>query len=116
MKDGEKIRLIGSAGAPFVATVGTPFSAGEIQRRIDSGEWKFPDVVGGPEKAGVEPAGAPESGPADGPQEPVSEADPDRPAQSAPKSEWIVYAARTLHMSREDAANYTKADLIDLTS
>jgi hypothetical protein len=45
---------------------------------------------------------------------PESDTDPDRPAQNAPKSEWIAYVARTQHMSREDAANYTKADLIDM--
>lgn len=43
-----------------------------------------------------------------------TDGDPDRPSQSAPKSEWIAYVARTQHMSREDAANYTKADLIDM--
>ena len=43
-----------------------------------------------------------------------SDTDGDRPSQSAPKSEWVAYVARTQHMSREDAANYTKADLIDM--
>ncbi len=47
---------------------------------------------------------------------PGSDADDDKPAQSAPKSEWVAYVARTQHMSREDAANYTKADLIDLAT
>jgi len=42
------------------------------------------------------------------------DADPDRPAANAPKSEWVAYVARTQHMSREDAANYTKADLMDM--
>lgn len=42
--------------------------------------------------------------------------DPDRPAANAPKAEWVIYIARTQHMSREDAANYTKADLIDMAS
>jgi hypothetical protein len=45
-----------------------------------------------------------------------TDVDPDRPALNAPKSEWVVYVARTQHMSREDAANYTKADLIDMVS
>lgn len=40
--------------------------------------------------------------------------DPDRPAANAPKAEWVAYVARTQHMSREDAANYTKADLMDM--
>lgn len=46
----------------------------------------------------------------------AGDADPDRPALNAPKSEWVAYVARTQHMSREDAANYTKVDLIDMTS
>lgn len=43
-----------------------------------------------------------------------TDTDPDRPAANAPKSEWVAYVARTQHMSREDAANYTKADLMDM--
>ncbi|MFJ4617419.1 hypothetical protein [Streptomyces sp. NPDC088812] len=45
-----------------------------------------------------------------------TDTDPDRPAPGAPKADWVAYVARTQHMSREDAANYTKADLIDMVS
>ncbi|MCI0384583.1 hypothetical protein LJ221_09465, partial [Streptomyces sp. CNQ085] len=38
-----------------------------------------------------------------------------RPAQSAPKREWISYAVARGLVSREDAANYTKDDLIRMT-
>lgn len=38
----------------------------------------------------------------------------DRPADEDPKSAWIDYIARRGLLSREDAAAYTKADLIDM--
>lgn len=115
MRDGDELRLIGSAGAPFMVTVGQPFTQAEIQRRLDSGEWSWP---------GDTPQPAPEPDTDEPPAEdtataePAAEAepDPDRPAQSAPKADWVAYVARTQHMSREDAANYTKADLIDMVS
>lgn len=114
MRDGDELRLIGSAGAPFMVTVGQPFTKAEIQRRLDSGEWSRPGdaPLPAPETDTEEPA-------ADGEQDtPVAEVepDPDRPAVNAPKADWVVYVARTQHMSREDAANYTKADLIDMVS
>lgn len=39
-----------------------------------------------------------------------------RPDESAPKSEWIAYVVSLGQLSAEDAANYTKDDLIDLAS
>lgn len=115
MRDGDEVRLIGSAGAPFVVTVGQPFTLAEIERRLGSGEWTRP---------GDAPASSPEPDTEEPPAEdtvteepaPEAEPDPDRPALSAPKADWVVYVARTQHMSREDAANYTKADLIDMVS
>ncbi|MFF1321443.1 hypothetical protein ACFVZZ_18755 [Streptomyces chartreusis] len=114
MRDGDELRLIGSAGAPFMVTVGQPFTKAEIQRRLGSGEWSWPGDAPepSPETDTEEPA-------AQGEQDtPAAEPDPDpdRPALSAPKADWVVYVARTQHMSREDAANYTKADLIDMVS
>lgn len=38
-----------------------------------------------------------------------------RPAQAAPKREWIDHAVAKGLVSREDAANYTKDDLIEMT-
>lgn len=113
MKAGDEFRLIGSAGAPFMVTVGQPFTEAEIQRRLDSGEWSRP---------GDAPAPSPEPDTDEPPAEdtateeaaPEAEPDPERPAQSAPKADWVAYVARTQHMSREDAANYTKADLIEM--
>lgn len=49
--------------------------------------------------------------------EPAVHASPDgRPPQAAPKSEWMAYVVRLGKLSAEDAANYTKADLIDLAT
>lgn len=39
-----------------------------------------------------------------------------RPDEDAPKSEWIAHVVSLGLLSAEDAANYTKDDLIDLTS
>lgn len=39
-----------------------------------------------------------------------------RPRDDAEKAEWIAYVVRLGKLSAEDAANYTKADLIDLAS
>jgi len=39
-----------------------------------------------------------------------------RPAVDSPKSEWIAYVVSKGLLSAEDAANYTKDDLIDLAT
>jgi len=144
LEDGQQVLLRGSGGALFRVTVGQPFTKELIERRLKSGEWSWPqDEPAAAQDAGPEPRTEEKSKPApgedspkprteltserneDGPPQPRQEivsgpdtasedGDPDRPAQSAPKSEWVVYVARTQHMSREDAANYTKADLIDM--
>ena len=142
LKDGEEVLLRGSAGALFRVTVGQPFTRDLIERRLKAGEWSWPGSE--PETATEgqpEPRTEEKSKPAPGedspkprteiksergdedepgpqPREEIvsspDDGDADRPSQSAPKSEWVAYVARTQHMSREDAANYTKADLIDM--
>lgn len=148
LTDGQEIRLLGSGGAPLLLTVGSPFSAQEIEKRLNSREWRregedAPESDGGPKprteklsKPSKDPAPGPKprteklSKPEDGkpggptprtellsnPEERTATGpvDPDRPADSAPKPEWVQYIARTHHMSLEDASNYTKADLIDM--
>ncbi|MFJ2949123.1 hypothetical protein ACIO8H_16065 [Streptomyces sp. NPDC087226] len=144
LKDGEEVLLRGGAGALFRVTVGQPFTRDLIERRLESGEWSWPGSEPKPAEQGEpEPRTEEKSKPAPGEDSPkprtelksergdadepgphpreeiVSGAvddDPDRPAQSAPKADWVVYVARKQHMSREDAANYTKADLIDMVS
>lgn len=141
LKDGEQVRLRGSGGALFLVTVGQPFTRELIEKRLNAGEWSWPGsepkaaAKGEPEPR-IEEKSKPapgedspkprtelkserdEDGPPPQPrQETVSGAgdtDPDRPSVNAPKSEWVAYVARSQHMSREDAANYTKADLIDM--
>ncbi|WP_046507100.1 hypothetical protein [Streptomyces odonnellii] len=39
-----------------------------------------------------------------------------RPAEDATKAEWIAHLVSQGRVSAEDAANYTKADLIDMVS
>ncbi|MEU2077107.1 hypothetical protein [Streptomyces sp. NPDC013489] len=39
-----------------------------------------------------------------------------RPADDAPKAEWVAFVAKSGRMSADDAANYTREDLIDLMS
>ncbi|MDX3507362.1 hypothetical protein PV755_00235 [Streptomyces caniscabiei] len=39
-----------------------------------------------------------------------------RPAEDAPKSEWVAHVVSKGLLSAEDAANYTKDDLIDLAT
>ncbi|WP_432132747.1 hypothetical protein [Streptomyces tendae] len=121
LKDGEKVRLKGSGGALFLVTVGQPFTRELIEARLARGEWSWPGTDPQPKP---EPEAETESVTEAEPAPPVSEAeaeeatpsDPNRPAVNAPKSEWVQYAARTQHMSLEDAANYTKADLIDMVN
>jgi len=113
MRDGDELRLIGSAGAPFAVTVGQPFTKAEIQRRLDSGEWSWPGDAPQPDPE-ADTDEPPTEDPDAGTPAAEAEPDPDRPALNAPKAEWVVYVARTQHMSREDAANYTKADLIEM--
>ena len=142
LKDGEEVLLRGSAGALFRVTVGQPFTRDLIERRLKAGEWSWPGsepetaTEGQPEprteekskpapgedspkpRTEIESEGGDGDKPGPQPREEIvsspDDGDADRPSQSAPKSEWVAYVARTQHMSREDAANYTKADLIDM--
>lgn len=142
LKDGEQVRLKGSAGALFMVTVGQPFTRELIERRLKSGEWSWPgETPAAAEQGQPEPRTEKLSKPSPGEDSPKPRTekesergdadepgpqprqetvtgpgadDPDRPSVSAQKSEWVAYVARTQHMSREDAANYTKADLIDM--
>ncbi|RMB81282.1 hypothetical protein [Streptomyces shenzhenensis] len=122
MKTGDKIRLRGPNGAPFVVTVGPAFEADYIETMLRTGEWSRIEDADRPPAETTPPAG-PQGNAGQAPAEttapaapPAKAPDPDRPAVNDPKSDWVAYVARTQHMSREDAANYTKADLIDMVS
>ena len=122
MRPGEKLRFRGPNGAPFVVTVGEAFTPEAIQKYLDRNEWQRLDDK--PAKK----AGATKETPGPGPAQPEQPQGagpapvPDdgqageggRPPVNAPKAEWIDYAVRQRALSREDAANFTKADLIEM--
>lgn len=141
LNQGETVRLRGSGGALFLTVVGTPFSKETIERRLGTGEWTWPDEEPPqpPEPEGPRPRTeaksepGPDAGPGPQPRtETLSKPDRDgpgpqprqetvsrpgtggRPPVNAPKSEWIDYVVRQGKASREDATNFTKADLIDM--
>ncbi|MFD5724660.1 hypothetical protein ACFWMT_00975 [Streptomyces sp. NPDC058368] len=143
MNDGDEIRLLGTGGAPVLLTVGCPFSAEEIEKRLNSGEWRREGSDPATSDAGPQPRTEKLSKPSDdpgpgpkprteklskpaddretgGPQprtELLSAPEGDgRPAVNAPKSEWAAYVSRTRHISLDDANAYTKSDLIDMVS
>ncbi|WJD99767.1 hypothetical protein [Streptomyces antimycoticus] len=111
MRDGDKLRLIGPAGAPFVVTVGPSFTAEYIEERLRTGEWRQPEDA--PAAAPAQDQG--DSGPGDG-GDGAGPPDPRRPSVNDPKSVWIRYIVSLGHLSAEDAANYTKADLIEMAN
>jgi hypothetical protein len=55
-------------------------------------------------------------GPTPGDEDDSALSGPGRPAEDAPKSEWIAHVVSKGLLSVEDASNYTKADLIDLAT
>ncbi|WP_327436148.1 hypothetical protein OG279_26275 [Streptomyces sp. NBC_01201] len=121
LKDGDEIRLLGSGGAPVLLTVGRPFSAKDIQRRLGSGEWQHEGTEPRAEKQ-TQPPDNPGPGPKPKAKEPAKPSeetkpsDPGRPAVNAPKADWVTYVAGLKHMSIEDASAYTKDDLIEMAS
>lgn len=133
MRDGDQIRIIGTGGAPALLTVGRPFDAKEINGKLATGEWRLldeaesdaqqePDTENPSELAtgGVVTSNA-TADIGEQPPETVLPTAPaadiiGRPPQAAPKADWVDHVVRSRLLSREDAENYTKADLIDLSS
>ena len=72
LKDGEQVRLKGSAGALFLVTVGQPFTRELIERRLKSGEWSWP---------GSKPKAAAQ----DGPEPRAEEKSQPAPGEDSPK-------------------------------
>ncbi|MFE0270816.1 hypothetical protein ACFWZY_01550 [Streptomyces sp. NPDC058992] len=88
-----------------------------IQQRLTQGYLRRVNSDGSPYRGDDEvPAQAEAKPDADGSEEPSTPPAGGRakPAVSAPKSEWIGYVVSQGQMSADDAANYTKADLIDM--
>lgn len=163
MRNGDKLRFRGPAGAPFVVTVGAAWTPRTIQARVTSGEWTplaapdsqpspppVPRVPARPPRTATRPAWTswavavhglteqqakdmtkaqlmelPDQPPATEPPEeegeqraetPSAPAADGRPAEDAPKSEWIDHAFRLGKGTREDLAVFTREDLIELTA
>lgn len=124
MRTGDRIRIIGSGGAPALITVGRPFELPEIKAKLASGEWRLlveqevdaePPATGGT-VTGEALADVGEQPPATV-LPPAAVADGiGKPPQAAPKAEWIDHVVRARLMSREDAEAFTKADLIEMCS
>ncbi|MGW6583440.1 hypothetical protein ACWF76_29360 [Streptomyces globisporus] len=67
LKDGDEVRLIGSGGAPVLLTVGRPFSAQDIEARLNSGEWRREGEAAPKSSAGPRPRKEKVSKPSDDP-------------------------------------------------
>jgi hypothetical protein len=107
MHTGQKLRLRGDAGALFVVTVGHVFTEADITKRLATGEWSLVDE---------NPTPSTSQGDEQAPGTPTAKPDPNRPAVGAPKAVWIDYVVRRGLLSRDDAINYTKVDLIEMSS
>ncbi|MGW1278021.1 hypothetical protein ACWD4V_13855 [Streptomyces tsukubensis] len=128
MRDGDQIRITGSGGAPALLTVARPFAAREIREKLASGEWRLAaEPEPGPaaradgntpppvaDTAGAEPAGAADPVPGPGPAAPPPADTVGKPSQAAPKADWIDHVVRSRLLSRDDAENFTKADLVEM--
>lgn len=109
MTEKTTIHLLGEGGGVHALDLPLPEP---IAQRLERGLLRRVNPDGSPYPTGAlgeEPSAGAEDG-----GDPAETLPDGRPAQSAPKSEWIGYVVRLGKLSAEDAANYTKADLIDL--
>lgn len=113
----ETIYVRGEGGA--VIAMDLPLPEG-IAERYERGQLRRVNPDGSPYQGSptpLAPAAAPATpGGTDSEPPAAPAAAGDRPAVNAPKADWIAYVVRAGRLSAEDAANYTKADLIDLVS
>ncbi|WP_432589943.1 hypothetical protein ABVG11_34275 [Streptomyces sp. HD1123-B1] len=129
-----QLRRVNADGSPYTGSTASPVAAGEQGSALTRGETPRPPATA--RKAewvgwavgvhGMDPEAAEAMTKQDLMDLPEHPADPDttpaapaavrpgQPPQDAPKSEWIAYIVSTGQLSAEDAANYTKADLIDM--
>ncbi|MEU6944290.1 hypothetical protein ABZ957_03445 [Streptomyces sp. NPDC046316] len=110
----ETIHVRGEGGAVFAMDLPLPEG---IQQRCDSGLLQRVNADGSPYTGASAPQAPPDpvSDPQSEPETPAP-ADAERPAVNAPKADWIAYVVKRGQLSADDAANYTKADLIDMVS
>jgi len=109
----ETIHVRGEGGAIFAMDLPLPEG---IQERVDRGLIQRVNADGSPYTGALpaRPQAPAQDVGTDDAETPAAPAD--RPAQAAPKAEWIAYVVKRGLLSADDAANYTKADLIELTS
>lgn len=107
-KDVETIHVRGEGGS--VIAMDLPLPDG-IRQRFERGLIQRVNADGSPFTGAPAPARV--SAPAGAPEAPAPAA-ADRPAVNQPKADWIAYIVKSGRLSAEDAANYTKADLIEL--
>lgn len=122
----ETIYVRGEGGAilamdlPLPEGIAERYAAGLLVRVHSDGSPYTPPAARTPAPQDPGPGGAdpdPEPSPPGDTPAPVTEAPrANRPGINAPKSEWIAYVVAAGLHSAEDAANYTKADLIDMVS
>ena len=105
----ETIHVRGEGGAIFAMDLPLPEG---IADRFKSGLLVRVNADGSPH------AGAPAAEPPAGAEEgsDLTEGRTPRPAVNATKAEWIAHVVARGLLSADDAANYTKADLIELAS
>lgn len=111
----ETIYVRGEGGA--VIAMDLPLPDG-IAQRYERGLIKRVNADGSPYQAAwsaPDPDGEKGPGEGQGGSDPTA-GRPPRPGANASKSEWIAHVVGQGLMSAEDAATYTKADLIDLVS
>ncbi|SFE54733.1 hypothetical protein SAMN04487819_11671 [Actinopolyspora alba] len=106
-------RVRGPLGAVFAVQVPSRgVDERTFRRRVADGEWTVLERPGDTEKTDPDHADGTVT------EETGDEADtaaaPDRPAQSAAKSDWISYVVGALGVPRAEVESYTKQDLIDL--
>ncbi|MFD9905628.1 hypothetical protein [Streptomyces sp. NPDC059063] len=83
-----------------------------IQQRLERGQLRRVNADGTPLTAPPAPADADAEEGGDRPEQAAAAAG--RPPVNAPKADWIAYVVSQGQLSFEDAANLTKADLVDL--
>ncbi|MEV6174884.1 hypothetical protein AB0L99_42600 [Streptomyces sp. NPDC051954] len=105
----ETIHVRGEGGAIFAMDLPLPEAIGN---RLASGLLVRVNEDGSPHEG----APAQESPTGDEEGSDLTEGRPPRPAVNASKSEWIAHVVARGLLSADDAANLTKADLIELAS
>lgn len=108
VQDEETIHIRGEGGAVF--EVAPSKMSKDMQRRLQLGYLRQVNPDGSPlrDAAAPAPAGGGGGGSA------LTEGRVPRPAKSAPKRDWVLYAVTVLGLDAERAEGMTRQDLIDL--